>query len=98
MSDPFLIFRNTPNRHATLKALWPELHDCLAGADKPTAEKVILCPMGDCPDRRRRGEQTGPAVARISDRGHWACAKHVAELADRPGGWPMHPYQKDAGQ
>lgn len=85
MSDPFRIFAASPGKQATLKALWPELHACLAGTDKPAVAPVRTCVMGDCPSANppRR------AVARIDRWGHTACAEHVAQFSDRPGGWPM---------
>jgi hypothetical protein len=87
MSDPFRIFAAAPRKQDTLKALWPELHACLAGADKPAVEPVRHCVIGECSSveigRRRR------AVARIDRWGHTACAEHIAQHSDRPGGWPL---------
>lgn len=85
MSDPFAIFRNTPNRHGTLKALWPELYNCLAGTDKPEVPRERTCVIGDCPKRVPQPI----AVARIDRWGHTACAMHIELCADRPGGWPL---------
>ena len=85
-SDPFQIFKNAPGKHRTLKALWPELYDALAGPAVPEAERVYACVIGTCsklkPPRR--------AVARLSRWGHPACAVHVKAHAERPGGWPLN--------
>lgn len=85
MSDPLRIFAAAPGKQKTLLALWPELHACLAGTDKPAVEVVRYCALAACkgnvPPRR--------AVARIDRYGHPACAEHVAQYSSRPGGWPM---------
>jgi hypothetical protein len=87
MADPFAVFRASPNKQKTLLALWPELHEALAGPAVPEAERVYPCVLGDCAGRKPPVR----AVARLSRWGHAACAAHVARSADRSGGWPLDP-------
>ena len=85
MADAEAVFaRGTDVNRNTLKMIWPELYDALAGLG-PGQNRVVLCAIGSCPNTKPRPV----AVARLTRMGHPACRAHVAKLADRPGGWPL---------
>lgn len=88
MPDPYAVFRDNPRRQATLKTLWPELYEALGGGTPagPPPERVLPCVIAPCCDRTPRVR----AVARTAQYGPSACAAHVQQLADRPGGWPLN--------
>jgi len=90
MPDPFVVFRGNPSRQNTLKALWPELYEALVGPAVPEAEKVVNCVIMPCTQADPRPR----AVARLDRWGHPACAQHVLQYADRPGGWPLDPQRE----
>lgn len=82
--DPFLIFRATPSRQETLKVIWPELYECLAGIGRHAEPRNLLCVIGDCPVTTPRR----PAAGRLSPNGHPACAEHL-KGAEIRGGYPL---------
>lgn len=86
-ADPFRIFREASSvRQENLKIVWPELYDCLARAGSATqAARQVKCAM--C--AHRYPNEPAPAVGRTRRNGQPACASCLAELADRPGGWPL---------
>ncbi len=87
MPDPYAVFRASPGRHDTLKALWPDLYAVLAGPPKVQAERIIPCCVAPCAQLPLR--ERPRAVARVHRWGPAACAAHVKKLADQPGGWPL---------
>lgn len=90
MPSPEQVFRDMPNKHKTLLALWPELHAAFVGDGKPEAEREapkVYCALGDCSKQPR--DVRPQAVARTFQFGHPACAMHLNLYADRPGGWPL---------
>lgn len=86
MSDPWRIFKADLNRQNTLKVLWPDLYESLAGLDEAGPPRVLKCvlaahPLGGGP----------AAVARIvSDYGPPACRTCIDSIHG-PGhaGWPL---------
>jgi hypothetical protein len=90
VNDPYRVFRGAPGKHRTLKALWPELYDCLAGTAEKEADapaRKFSCCIGSC-----SGLPVGKrpqAVARLSRYGPPACVNCLKLLADKPGGWPL---------
>lgn len=69
----------------TIKMIWPELYDALAGLGPGQQNRTVYCVLGSCPHTDPRPI----AVARITKMGHPACRAHIAKLADKPGGWPL---------
>lgn len=91
MSDPFAIFKaGKPFQQTGIRQIFPELYNCLARLDTPQAERVVRCALGAHGGR----PDAPPATARIFEGGPPACADHVRQLADRPGGWPLRAERK----
>jgi hypothetical protein len=94
MPDPYELFKASPRKHSTLKALWPEMHDLLAGHGArgseqggPAGKPPVPCCLMPCASQPSgtRPRATGRAV-------RWgapACADCIRRNADRPGGWSL---------
>lgn len=94
MTDPYRLFKASPGKHRTLKALWPELYACLAGTggksdpgEAGPPPKQYHCCIGSCYGLPKG--QRPLAVGRLSRWGAPACKACLAKLADKPGGWPL---------
>jgi hypothetical protein len=89
MADAREVFRNGSDaRRQSLGRFWPELYNALAGLGsdgKPVETRSVWCVVGSVEHLKARV----PAVGRLARMGHPACAEHIEQLADRPGGWPL---------
>jgi hypothetical protein len=91
MPDPYSLFKASPGKHRVLAALWPELHDLLAGKVAEQEAEYVPPPVPCCihPCSSRPSGKRPPSVARLHRWGPEACRHHIDTLADRPGGWPL---------
>lgn len=92
--DPFAIFREGTSRQETLKVIWPELYECLAGIGKHAKPRNLFCVIGDCVDVTTPRRARVPAAGRLTPNGHPACEKHL-KLAEIPGGYPLARMTED---
>jgi hypothetical protein len=82
MSDPLRIFTAaSSSRQETLKAIWPELYESLAGTDEPASGRVTRCALYVV--HAVDAEPDRPAVGRATFNGHPACDECLAALGRR---------------
>jgi len=84
------------SRKNLLKTTWPDLYAALSGSSDGSAptDPLDTIEAFTCWFCRQAPGQAGvrvPAVARSQARpkGMPACARHIAEHSDRPGGYPL---------
>jgi hypothetical protein len=87
VASPSRIFaEGGTSKQETLKMIWPELYEALAGiVAGQQSSRVLFCVLGDC-GISKRGRI---AVGRITRNGTPACAYCIGQMASRPGGWPL---------
>lgn len=95
--DPFAIFREGGSRRETLKVIWPELYECLAGIGAFAKPRNLYCVIGEC-SKAAKARAGVPAAGRLTVNGHPACKHHLHALADIPGGWPLRRLDSDEAE
>jgi hypothetical protein len=86
MADPFRMFRDADTaRQESLRMVWRELYDVLAGLDKPAEPVAVRCAVY----RQHEIGTFRAAVGRLVADGPPACAECIERAATRPGGFPL---------
>jgi hypothetical protein len=86
MADAYELFAHaSSSRQETLRAVWAELYDELAGLATPGPSRVVKCavyvahPIGSW----------RAATKRLTENGHPACIDCIAEACDITTGYPL---------